>query len=88
MWIEDEGWGVIDSQATPTGCWAHFSVLSSQSFWEPQPGEPVEFDWESADQDGFTRRVTRVWPAGTHPVDQGPEAGGAAYRSHLSIDFD
>ena len=27
LWSDEEGWGVIDSPATPGGCWAHFSSV-------------------------------------------------------------
>jgi cold shock protein len=26
-WHDEDGWGVLDSEATPGGCWAHFSAV-------------------------------------------------------------
>jgi CspA family cold shock protein len=87
-WSEDEGWGVIDAPATPGGCWAHFSALAADAFWEPQAGDRVDLTWEVADQDGLRFRATRVWPAGTEPVDDESEAPGSAHGSDLTIEFD
>ena len=84
----DGGWGVIDSPSVPGGCWAHFSLLASGSFWEPAPGDPVGFEFEAVNQDGFRFRATRVWPAGSEPVDDQPEPPGHAYTSELTIDID
>jgi len=27
-WHPEQGWGVIDAQDTPGGCWAHFSRVA------------------------------------------------------------
>lgn len=84
----DEGWGVIDSPTTLGGCWAHFSMLAADSFWEPSAGEPVEFEFETADQDGFMFRATRVWPSGSKPIEHQPNTPGPGYTSELNIEFD
>ena len=31
-WHSDEGWGVIDSDQTPGGCWAHFSDVEMDGY--------------------------------------------------------
>ncbi|MGW0252600.1 hypothetical protein ACWDYH_38840 [Nocardia goodfellowii] len=66
-WHVEEGWGVVDSPATPGGCWASFtSVMSQRRHFIA--GEHVEFDYEPAEQDGYAFRAQRVWLAGTAPV--------------------
>jgi cold shock protein len=75
FWLREEGWGVIDSPDTPGGCWASFSHLWKDNIPEPGPGEVVEiqggyreafegetvdFEWERANQDGYTFRATKV----------------------------
>lgn len=89
-WHAGEGWGVIDAEATPGGCWAHFSALRLPGFAELAAGDPVEFVHEERAQDGYRFAATEVWPAGAEPVDGrihlGP--GSPAYRSHLTSTFD
>jgi CspA family cold shock protein len=79
-WHPEEGWGVIDSPDTPGGCWVHFSYLWNDGIPEVGPGEVVEvvtdgyrevsqgetvdFDWETANQDGYDFRATNVRPRG------------------------
>ena len=48
-WNDEEGWGVIDSAATPGGCWTHFSDLAVPGFRTLRPGQPVELEYEPAD---------------------------------------
>lgn len=84
-WHADDGWGVLDSPATPGGCWAHFSVLDGAL--ELHAGQQVELDHEVADQDGFSYRATRVRVEGedratvTHESSEG-------FSSSLRLDFD
>lgn len=93
FWYDEQGWGVIDSDATPGGCWAHFSHISGPGYRSLQPGQDVAFEWEAAAQDGYSYRATRAWPAGDEPSpDPGPAAPvketHGAYNSGLSICFD
>lgn len=89
LWHDEDGWGVIDSEQTPGGCWAHFADVAVAGHRTLSPGQQVEFGWESADQDGFAFRATRVWPAGTQPVDDMPaKAPDGAYSSSLRITLD
>ncbi|MGN5240199.1 cold-shock protein [Rhodococcus sp. SJ-3] len=61
MWNDEEGWGVIDSEQTPGGCWAHFSNIVGDGFRSVQVGATVMLDWEQVtDQDGYRYRATRV----------------------------
>jgi cold shock protein len=74
MWRGEEGWGVIDSPDTPGGCWFHFSHLwhvdlpegraleVKGGYRDARVGESVEFDYEPADQDGYSFRADSVWP--------------------------
>lgn len=61
-WSDDEGWGVLDSDDTPGGCWAHFSNLDLPGFRRLHPGETVEFSWLAARQDGYRYRAVKVSP--------------------------
>ena len=89
-WLDDAGWGVIDSTLTPGGCWTHFSVLAVRGHQRLAPGQAVELEWERAEQDGFRYRAVRVWPAGKEPVDAAASSGSAsgAYASTLEITWD
>ena len=79
-WHRDEGWGVIDSPATPGGCWCHYSHLwhvetpklgpdgifeGRGGFVAAEEGQAVEFSYEAADQDGYTFRAVSAWPLDT-----------------------
>jgi CspA family cold shock protein len=50
----------------------------------------VELEWERAEQDGFSYRAVRVWPAGKKPVDAEAARGSTwdAYASTLEITWD
>ncbi|HEV8569916.1 MAG TPA: cold shock domain-containing protein [Actinoplanes sp.] len=88
-WHQDEGWGVIDSEETPGGCWAHFSSAAVSGYVTFTAGQAVWLQWESPGQDGYPFRAVRFWPYGSDAIDrpQGP-APGDAYRSVLSLSFD
>jgi len=70
-WHDDLGGGVLDSPETPGGCWTHFSVIETPylgsvqgaQVWEYKSlstGDIVEFEWETAGQDGFDYRAVVV----------------------------
>ncbi|MDH6284937.1 cold-shock protein [Prescottella agglutinans] len=60
-WNDPEGWGVIDSPATPGGCWVFFSAIVGKGFRFLTVGDTAHFDWEQVtDQDGYRYRATRV----------------------------
>jgi CspA family cold shock protein len=89
LWHDDEGWGVLDSAATPGGCWAHFSALAiGNGYRSASAGDVVVLEFEDAGQDGYAYRAVRFWPAGADPVDRAPDPPGAAYRSTLTLSFD
>src|SRR5947209_1839094 len=89
-WHSYDGWGVIDSDATPGGCWAHYSAAAVDGYRSFTAGQPVWLEWEAADQDGYGFRATRFWPQGAEPAtpnDIAQESSGA-YRSTLTLTFD
>ncbi len=89
-WHREEGWGVIDCDATPGGCWAHFSAIEADGYRELTNGETVEFTAEQAAQDCYAYRAVHVWRAGTEPGDttRHPSGPSDAYRSVLTVEFD
>jgi cold shock protein len=89
-WRDDEGWGVIDSDVTPGGCWVHFSSLRVAGFKAVPVGGAVEFTFEPADQDGFAFRAVDAWPAGEAPVDDAIRGDGpsGAVQVTATLTFD
>lgn len=88
-WHAGEGWGVIDSEQTPGGCWAHFADVAVRGYRSLHPGQEVALEWEVAEQDGYSFRATRVWMVGTEPAaDEPVTVSGDGYHSGLSIRFD
>lgn len=65
FWNDEEGWGVIDSNETPGGCWAHFSVISMAGYRTLSAGQTVDFDWEQGEQDGYSYSASEVRPTTT-----------------------
>ena len=62
-WSNEEGWGVIDSEATPGGAWAHFSNVAGSGFRSLTPGHQVTFEPETmvgGTQDGYHYRALDV----------------------------
>jgi cold shock CspA family protein/uncharacterized protein YjlB len=76
FWLQDEGWGVLDSADTPGGCWVHYSAVEMPGYKQLQADGEVSFVFETGAQDGYDFRAVTVWP------------GTAAYRSTLTLDFD
>lgn len=60
FWNDEDGWGVIDSPATPGGCWTHFSCVSVDGYRTLTPGSAVDFEWETVDQDGYAFRTVEA----------------------------
>jgi len=87
VWYANDGWGVIDSEDTPGGCWAHFSTVLVRGYRALRAGESVTLDYEPAQQDGFSFRAVEVWPADQEPYRTETEAQDPpdAYRSTLRI---
>ena len=92
-WHDEAGWGVIDSPATPRGCWAHSADIRMAGYRALEPGAEVSFDCEEADQDGFAFRATAVWPPGVEPGSPDAdtvraEGPSSAFASGLVIELD
>ena len=85
-WHGDEGWGVIDSGATPGGCWAHFGSVRMAGYRALDAGQAVTFEFERGRQDGFAFRAVAVW-TGDDRLDDAPAEPDAAYRSTLRLEF-
>lgn len=60
FWRDEVGWGVLDSEATPGGAWAHFSAIVGTGYRALTPGQPVEFQYEAPDQDGYPFRAINI----------------------------
>ena len=90
VWHAEEGWGVLDSAATPGGCWAHYSAVLVPGYRELGAGADVEFTFETAGQDGYAFRAVKVRAADQAPVQSGDEVSGVspAYQSTLTFTFD
>jgi cold shock protein len=81
---------VIESGETPGGCWAHFSSVLVPGFRALPVGQPVNVEYESAEQDGYSFRAVEVWPADQTPyrAETEPVDGSQAYHSTLTITGD
>lgn len=90
VWYDEEGWGVLDSESTPGGCWVHYSSLLVAGYKRLTAQLDVTFVFEAGEQDGYRFRAVAVWPTGQSPVRTLPEAGGLspAYRSSLTLRWD
>jgi CspA family cold shock protein len=88
-WSDEEGWGVLESAATPGGCFAHYAAILADGYRTLTPSDEVRFTFEPARQDGFDYRAVEVWPAtGPKPKPTEPGPAGPAYRSTLTITYD
>lgn len=65
FWNDEEGWGVIDSPATPGGSWTHFSCVSVAGYRTLASGSVVDFEWETVNQDGYAYRTVDARPTTT-----------------------
>jgi cold shock protein len=89
-WHDEEGWGVIDSEATPGGCWAHYSAVLVAGYRRLEEAQVVSFTFEVAEQDGYSFRVVEAWPSEEAPVpaDGAGESWSPAMRSTLHVSYD
>lgn len=90
-WHDEEGWGVLDSEATPGGCWTHYSALDMDGYAAAKPGQGAVLVYEQANQDGYDWRALRVRldgvPARPEPV-RPSTSPSSAHGSSLEITFD
>lgn len=86
-WHRDQGWGVVDSDETPGGCFVHFSVIQMPGFRELSARQTVYFEAIPRGQDGCSFRATAVaLTPELKPVEPPPPNG--AYASRLAIELD
>lgn len=87
-WHDDEGWGVLDSDETPGGCWAHFSSLSMSGYRRASTGDRVSFTHSRIAQDGFEYVAQEVKIDGVPLAEPDAQPPGPSYMSHLTIEPD
>ena len=87
-WREEEGWGVLDSDETPGGCWAHFSALRTAGYRRALPGQSVVFSYEPGSQDGFNYRALDVTIDGVPTAEPEIQSSSPGYLSRLTIEPD
>lgn len=87
-WDDEQGWGVLDSDATPGGCWTHFSVLDFDGYRTLSAGQAVRLKAESPGQDGFSWRAVHVSVDGKAPATLADTGAGGAYTASLTITWD
>ncbi|MGW6033492.1 cold-shock protein [Gordonia terrae] len=60
FWNDEEGWGVLDSDATPGGAWTFYSEIAGTGFRNLSAGQTVEFQYEQPGQDGYDYRASNI----------------------------
>lgn len=87
-WDGEQGWGVLDSDATLGGCWTHFSVLDFDGYRSLSPGQQVRLKAESPGQEGFPWRAVHVAVDGVGPAARAETNAADAYSSDLTLTWD
>ena len=87
-WHDDEGWGVLDSDETPGGCWAHFSSLSVAGHRHASPGQRVSITYRRSPMDGFDYVADEVTIDDRPRVESASQPPGTGYFSRLTIGRD
>ncbi len=66
----EQGWGAIavDGLPGPGDVWVHFSAIEGDGYRQLAAGDVVELEFETARQDSFRFRATRVWRLGPGPA--------------------
>lgn len=62
-WSDEDGWGVIDSVATPGGCFAHYAQLNMLGYHTVAVGSKVTFGAIPMAIEGLHWQATSVTPA-------------------------
>jgi CspA family cold shock protein len=62
LWHDEQGWGVLDADDTPGGCWAHFDDVHMDGYATLEAGQAVDFRWDRKRSNGFSYRASDVWP--------------------------
>lgn len=87
-WDGEAGLGVVGSDATPGGCWFHFSVVAPSLLPAIAGGMRVEFTYEQPGQDGSAYRATSVRRPGSNEGGAMNEFNPTAFSTNSSIDWD
>jgi cold shock CspA family protein len=48
VWHDDQGWGIVESEDTPGGCWVHFSHIVSPRYRTLRPGSGLMLEMDGA----------------------------------------
>jgi CspA family cold shock protein len=59
-WHGHQGWGVIDSDETPGGCFAYYADIQMPGFRALSAGQSVWFEARPGGQDGCAYRATAI----------------------------
>lgn len=89
QWRADEGWGVIESDETPGGCWTHWTTVRVAGPPALTEGLRVNFTFRERATHGFDYETCEVWRHGEEPVDDSIQLGpdSPAMQSTLSLTF-
>lgn len=61
LWMDDDGWGVIDLPELPGGCWAEASVVEGLDGTSGlRAGQTVDVDWTTPGSAGYDAKAVRV----------------------------
>ena len=88
VWYDGDGWGVIDSPATPGGCWVHFSDVLVEDYRSLEVGQQVLLSFEQGWQDGYSYRATAVRVEGRPEPASDRDTGPCTAMSSMEIIFD
>jgi CspA family cold shock protein len=61
-WSDEDGFGILDSEQTPGGCWAHYSAINMDGYKRLRPGQRVRFTFTKRDQDGWPYAADVITP--------------------------
>ncbi len=61
-WSEEDGWGVLESQSTPGGCFASFAVVRTEGYRTLTVGSLVAFSAVPMEVEGMPWQATSVRP--------------------------
>jgi len=61
LWMDDEGWGVIDLPDQPRGCWADASVVEGlDGSSSLRAGQTVDVQWTTPGPEEYDTTAVRV----------------------------
>jgi CspA family cold shock protein len=61
LWMDEDGWGVIDVPDLPGGCWAEASVVEGTDGSSGlRAGQTVDVDWTTPGPEGYDAKADHV----------------------------